>query len=301
MDAQTGVQVGDGPLFPVPAGVLDAENVIARRDGSLLVSGYAEGRLYAYDRALHRKAGNDRLFVIGLGTSFNFLAWNFEQNEFLGLSQGNTHVYAVSPDLQTARVVFDVPVTNETPNAGSITYLGDNQVGLGNRGYPRGIEVAQLVSDRPELPNGTSISRLYFPNSPDFPPGQAFNPRGFSLLDPTRFVIRVVGDTSALKVVTRGGTPDTSIYRDGVVPARLPDILLSSPTAGVGAQVYDSGNGPRIFTGAEIYAIDGTLIHRIDWQALGLTLPALDGVWIGGNTFATVDVQTSTVVVYSVP
>jgi hypothetical protein len=301
MDAQTGALVGDGPLFPIPPGVLDGENVIVRRDGSFLVSGYAEGRLYAYDRALHRKAANDRLFVIGLGTSFQFLAWNFDQNEFLGLSQGNTHVYSVSADLQSARVVFDVPVTNETPNAGSVTYLGDNQVGLGNRGQPRGIEVAQLYSDRFEFPNGTSISRLYFPSSPDFPPGQAFNPRGFSLLDPTRFVIRVVGDANALKVVTRGGTADTSIYRDGLVPVRLPDIVLSSPTAGVGAQAYDDGSGPRIFTGAEIYGVDGTLIHRIDWQALGLTSPAQDGVWIGGNTFATVDFQTSTVVVYSVP
>jgi len=301
IDAQTGAMVGDGPLIPLPAGVLDVEGVIVRRDGSVLLSSYSEGRLYAYDRALHRKAGNDHLFVIGLGTSFNFLAWNFDQNEFLGLSQTNNHVYSVTADLLSARVAFDVPVTNEAPGAGSITYLGDNQVGLGNRGYPRGIEVAQLTSDRPEFPNGTSVSRLYFPSSPDFPQGQAFNPRGFSLLDPTRFVIRVVGDASALKVVTRGGTADTSIYRDGVVPARLPDIVLSSPTAGFGAQVYDSGSGPRIFTGAEIYGIDGTLIHRIDWQVLGLTVPAQDGVWIGGNTFATVDFQTSTVVVYSVP
>ena len=301
MDAQTGALVGDGPLISNPPGVLDVEGVIVRRDGSLLLSGYAEGRLYAYDRALHVKAGNDRLFVIGLGASFNFLTWNFDQNEFLGLSQTSNHVYALSPDLQSARVVFDVPVTNEAPGAGSITYLGDNQVALGNRGFPRGIEIAQLVSDRFEVPNGTSIARLYFPNSPDFPPGPAFNPRGFSLLDPTRFVMHVVGDTNALKVVTRGGTPDTSVYRDGVIPVRLPDIVLSSPTAGVGAQVYDNGSGPRIFTGAEIYGIDGTLIHRIDWQALGLASPAFDGVWIGGNTFATVDLQTSTVVVYSVP
>jgi hypothetical protein len=301
MDARTGAIIGDGQLFPNPPGVPDAENVIVRRDGSLMVSGYAEGRLYAYDRALHRKAGEDRSFTIGLGTSFFFLGWNSDDNEFIGLSQSNSHVYAVSADLQSARVLFDVPVTNETPNAGSIFYLGNNQVGLGNRGYPRGIDIAQIVSDRFEVPNGTSVSRLLFSPSPDFPPGQAFNIRGFSLLDPNTFVVRAIGDTSALKVVTRGGTPDTSIYRDGVIPARLPDIVLSSPTAGVGAQVYDNGSGKRIFTGAEIYGIDGTLIHRIDWQQLGLNQPASDGVWIGGNTFATVDGQTSTVVIYSVP
>ena len=76
---------------------------------------------------------------------------------------------------------------------------------------------------------------------------------------------------------------------------------LSSSTNGLAAQVFDNGGGKRIFTGAEIYGIDGTLIHRIDWQLLGLTQPPTDGVWIGGNTFATIDGQTSTVVVYSVP
>ena len=301
MDGQTGAMVGDGALAENPVGVADAEDIIVRRDGSFMVSGYAEGRLHAYDRALHRKASEDRLYTVGIGASMLFLTWNFDTNEFLALNQANYDVYAVSADLQSARKVFNAAVTNETPNPGSISYLGENQVAFGNRGYPRGIEIAQLMSDRYEYPNGTSISRLLFSPSPDFPPGQAFNVRGFSLLDQNTIVARAIRDTSALKVVTRGGTPDTSIYRDGVIPARLPDIVLSSPTAGVGAQVFDNGSGKRIFTGAEIYGIDGTLIHRIDWQHLVLAQPATDGVWIGGNTFATVDGQTSTLVIYSVP
>jgi len=301
IDGQTGAMVGDGALFPNPVGVADAEGVIVRRDGSLMVSGYAEGRLHAYDRALHRKASDDRLYVVGLGASMFFLTWNFDTNEFLAMNQANSDVYAVSGDLQSVRKIFNVAVTNETPNPGSIAYLGNNQVAFGNRGYPRGIEIAQLISEQFEFPNGTSVSRLLFSPSPDFPPGQAFNVRGFSLLDPGTFVARAIGDPTALKVVTRGGTPDDSIYRDGVIPARLPDIVLSPPTAGFGAQVFDNGSGKRIFTGPEIYGIDGTLIHRIDWQQLGLNQPPIEGVWIGGNTFATVDGQTSTVVIYSVP
>jgi hypothetical protein len=300
MDGQTGAMVGDGALAENPVGVADAEGIIVRRDGSFMVSGYAEGRLHAFDRDLHRKTCDDRLYTLGLGASIGFLAWNFDTNEFLGLNQASSDVYAISADLQSARKVTNVTVTNEAPNPGSISYLGNNQVAFGNRGYPRGIEIAQLISDQFEFPNGTSVSRLLFQGSPVFPPGQAFNIRGFSLLDPNTFVARAIGDTSALKVVTRGGTPDTSIYRDGVIPARLPDIVLSSPTAGFGAQVYDNGTGKRIFTGAEIYGMDGTLIHRIDWQQLGLNQPASDGVWIGGNTFATLDGQTSTVVIYSV-
>ena len=302
MDGQTGAMVGDGALAENPVGVADAEGVIIRRNGSFMVSGYAEGRLHAYDHALHRKPSDDRLYTLGLGASIGFLAWNFDTNEFLALNQASNDVYAVSADLQSARKIFNVAVTNETSIAGSISYLGNNQVAFGNRANPRGIEIAQLISDQPDVfPSGMSLSRLVFPAGPDFPPGAAFRPRGFSLLDPNTFVVRVVGDTSALKVVTRGGTPDSSIYRDGVIPARLPDIVLSSPTGGVGGQVFDDGSGKRIFTGAEIYGIDGTLIHRIDWQQLGLTQPATDGVWIGGNTFATIDGQTSTLVIYSVP
>jgi len=301
MDGQTGAMIGDGALAPNPVGVADAEGLIVRRDGSLMVSGYAEGRLHAYDRTLRRKSSDDRLYSIGLGASMFFLTWNFDTNEFLALNQANTDVYAVSADLQSARKLFNVAVTNEAPTPGSISYLGNNEIAFGNRGYPRGIEIAQLVSDRFELPNGTSISRLLVSPSPDFPPGQAFNIRGFSLLDPNTFVARAIGDATALKVVTRSGTPDTSIYRDGVIPTRLPDIVLSPATAGFGAQVFDSGSGKRIFTGAEIYGIDGTLIHRIDWHQLGLNQAPIEGVWIGGNTFATVDGQTSTLVIYSVP
>lgn len=121
------------------------------------------------------------------------------------------------------------------------------------------------------------------------------------VLDPDTIVFRAIGDPGALKVVTRSGRPDASIYRDGVVPNRLPDIVLSSPATGFMAQVFDNGSGKRIFTGAEIYGLDGTLIHRIDWQRLGLNRPPTDGVWIAGNTFATLDGLTSTVVIYSVP
>ena len=101
------------------------------------------------------------------------------------------------------------------------------------------------MSEQFEFPNGTSISRLLFSPSSDFLPGQAFNVRGFSLLDSGTFVARAIGDPTAREAVTRGGYTDSSIYRDGVIPG-LPDIVLSPPTAGFGAQVFDNGNGKRI-------------------------------------------------------
>jgi hypothetical protein len=263
-----------------------------------VLNGY-EGRLYAYDKSFRRSAGEDRIFTLGLQVSVFALGWNFETNEFLVLSPAGGHVYSVSADLQTSRRLFDVPVTNEVPNPASITYMGNNEIGVVNAGPPRGIDFAELISSDPNIPNGTSHQRLIWSPADGFPPDGPFNPRGFGMLDSNTIVFRAIGDTSALKVVTRSGRADSSIYRDGVVPDRLPDIVLSSPTDALGVQVFDNGSGPRIFTGAEVYKIDGTLVHRVDWRRLGLSKPARGGVWIGGNTFAALDGLTSTVVIFS--
>jgi hypothetical protein len=302
MDLRSGVPVGAQPLAPLPD-TSDSEGLIVRRGGSILASGYQEGRLFAYDGKLNRTPADDKLFVIGIGASVSALTWNYDAGEFIALSPVRDRVLAVSSDLRSSRHLFEVAVTNEVTVARGLTYLGSNQLGISS-GFPRGIDIAQVVTDDPNYPNGRSISRLVM-QGPAFPDGRAFIPQGFSLLnpnDPTTYVLRAVGDTAALKVVTTtGGTPDATFYRDGLIPVRLPDIPLSSPTSGIAAQVFDDGSGPKIFTGAEIYGVDGTLIHRIDWQQLGLVHPASNGVWLGGNTFATVDGLTSTVVIYSVP
>ena len=301
MDLRTGAPVGDQPLAPI-ADTSDSEGLLVRRNGRILTSGY-EGRLFGYDNALNRTPGDDKLFVLGIGASVWSLTWDFDSGEFIGLSPVRDHVLAISSDLRSSRHLFDVAVTNEVPGPQALTYLGGNQLGISSS-FPRGIDIAQIVSDDGDFPNGRSVSRIVT-QGPQFPPGAAFLPHGFSLLnsnDPSTYVFRAGGDAGALKVVTTtGGTPDATFYRDGVVPVRLGDILLSSPTSGFAAQVFDNGSGRRIFTGAEIYGIDGTLIHRIDWQKLGLSKPPVNGVWIGGNTFATVDGLTSTVVIYSVP
>jgi hypothetical protein len=302
MDLRTGAPVGTQPLAPLPE-TSDSEGLIVRRNGSILASGYQEGRLFAYDSRFLRTPADDKLFVLGIGGSVVLVTWNFDTGEFIGLSPVRDRLLAISSDLRTTRHLFDVAVTNEVPGAQGLTYLGANQLGISSS-FPRGIDVAQIVSDDPDFPNGRSLSRVVTQGAA-FPDGAAFRPQGFSLLnpgDPTTYVLRAAGDAGALKVVSStGGTPDVTFYRDGVIPVRLQDIVLSSPTSGNAAQVFDNGSGPQIFTGAEIYKLDGTLVHRIDWQRLGLSKPASNGVWIGGNTFVTVDGLTSTVVIYSVP
>jgi len=294
MDMQTGALIGDGPLLGLPeAG--DVESVVVRRNGQLLLNGYDTGRLYAFDRNLHRTPGEDRLFVVGLGVSARHLGWNYDTGELLTISTTGRSVFAVAPDLTSAQLLFDIDVNQELGNPNGIAYLGDGQVAIGDPPLRRrGIDIADLAS-------GHSLSRLlFFP--PVFPAGAAFQPLGVGAYGPDQFLVRVRGDPNALKVVSRTGVPDTSVFRDGVLPDRYPDLPLSSPATGSGAQLFDAGTGPRIFTGAEIYDLNGTLLHVVDATALGLLNPPLrHGVWMFGNTFAAQDGDTSTVIVYTVP
>jgi hypothetical protein len=296
MDMKTGALVGDPskPAIVLPeAG--DVEGVVVRRDGQVLLSGYETGRLYAFNSGLKRTPGEDRLFVVGLGASVNRLAWNFDTAEFIAMSTTSQHVFAVSYDLSAARTLFDVAVNHELPGVSlsGLSYLGQGQVAICNFLDPRGIDVADLTT-------GYSLSRLLF-LPPDYPDDGTFNPRGVGAFGSDRFLVNA-RDPNALRVVSRTGTPDSSIYPDGMLPTRFADLPLSAPTHGREAQVFNNGSGPRIFTGAEIYDTAGRLLHVIDATKLGIqNPPPFNGVWLFGNTFATVDGLTSTIIVYTVP
>jgi hypothetical protein len=297
MDMRTGALIGDAskPLITMVAPG-DTEGIVVRRNGQVLLSDYETGRLSAFDSALNPTPAEDRLFVVGLGVSMSRLTWNFDAGEFDVISPVGLKVFAVSRDLRSARLLFDVDVNHEVdPSAaGAINYLGAGQVAVGNRFPPRGIDIADVTT-------GFSISRLLF-LQPTYPPGAAFTPRGIGILGPDQFLLRVSGDNTALKVVSRSGTPNTDFFPDGVLPTRFADLPLSVPTQGMGAQVFDAGSGPRIFTGNEIYDLSGHLLHVIDAGQLGLVEPpGQSGVWLSGNTFANVDGRTSTLVIYSIP
>lgn len=295
MDLRTGAWVGDPtrPLLQLPeAG--DVEGIVVRRNGQILLSGYETGRLFAFDGALGRAAGQDRLLTVGVGASAARLAWNGESGELVATSPAGRFLHALSPDLRSGRLLGDLAVAGEVaPGAvRGIGYLGRNRLAVTSRFAPRGVDVIHLGS-------GHSLSRLLF-LPPTYP--ASFGPSGVGALGPDRLVLRTPADPSALKVVSTAGTPDASLFPDGLVPDRLPDIPLSAPAQGLDAQLVDLGAGPLIFTGAELYDLSGQLVRRIDGAALGLAQPPLaTGAWIGGSTFATVDPGTSTVVVYTVP
>jgi len=301
MDIRSGALVGD-PSRPLaaPPEATGIEGVIVRKNGQILESGYQTGRLYAYDSAVRRTPGEDRLFVVGIGVTTWRIGWNSDTAEFIAMSTPSpSRIYAVAPDLRSARLLYDLAVNHESPNPnGGLVYLGSGQLGIGNRGdpnIPRGIDIADFST-------GYSLSRLLF-TQPDFPPGQAGAPAGVGAFGADRFLVNLLGsDHTSLAVVSRGGTPNTDFVPDGVIPVRYPDLRLSVPTQGWEAQVFDSGAGTRIFTGAEIYDIDGNLRHVIDAAKIGVQDPPLKrGVWLHGNTFAAEDGRTSTIIVYTVP
>ncbi|HVP60213.1 MAG TPA: hypothetical protein VMT11_06625 [Myxococcaceae bacterium] len=302
MDMRTGALVGDpGRPLITSDEPGDAEGVIVRRNGQVLISEYESGRLAAYDASFQRTTGEDRLFVVGLGVSARRLTWNPDANEFIAVSSESFHVYGISRDLRSAHLLFDVDVNHDLPNPqGGLAYLGGGQLAIGNRSFPRGIDLTSLSADPNVPPSGVgySMSRLLFLD-PAFPGGPFFNPIGIGALGSDRFLVRVLGDRSVLRIVSRTGVPDSSIYPDGVLPTYLGDLHLSSPASGTDAQVF----GDRIFTGREIYDLStGQLLHTVDAEKLRLQhLGGETGTWLSGNTFANEDGRTSTVVVYSIP
>jgi hypothetical protein len=178
MNMQTGALVGD-PSKPLITALEpgDAEGIIVRRNGRVLLSDYETGRLSAFDSSLHPTPGEDRLFVIGLGVSARSVTWNYDTGEYNILSTLSAHVFAISPDLKSSRLLFDIDVNHELPAAvGGIAYLGGGQLALTSRGFPRGIDVADLGT-------GFSLSRLLF-LTPPYPAGAAFRPTGVGVLGP---------------------------------------------------------------------------------------------------------------------
>ena len=280
-----------GPILPAPVGSGDIESIIVDRFGRVFLGTY-DGHLYAYDSSYNRlPTSQDRSYVIGLGVSATSVTWDSDTQRFLFLDFNNA-IDAVPLSLHSQQTLFGVdPARASDPI--SISYLGAGQLGIGNRSFPRGIQVVNL-------PDGSEVERLIF-LPPIYPVGRAFQPVSAGAFGPDQFIVRTVDDVSILHIVSRTGTPDSSILSNATLPARFPDLPLNSPAVGRTVQVFDAGGGPRIFTGGSIFDISGNLIHSIDESALGVTAGLLQGTWITGNTFAGIDSGTSTVIIFSVP
>ena len=293
---QDGNFLNGGPILPAPAGSGDIEGIFVDRFNRVFLGG--NGHLYAYDTNYNRlPTSQDRSYVIGLGINAASITWDSDTRRFVFLNSNDNAIEAVPLSLDSRHTLFNLdPVRADNPV--SISYLGGGQLAIANRTFPRGIQVVNL-------PDGSEVERLIF-LPPTYPAGRAFQPVGVGAIGPDQFIVRVIDDAGALKIVSRTGTPDSSILPNATLPARFPDLALSAPAVGRSIQVFDAGSGPRLFTGGSIFDISGNLLHTIDQSALGVTVGLFQGTWIRENTFAAIDgagptVDTSTVIIFSVP
>ena len=280
-----------GGILPAPGGSGDIENILVDRFGRVFLGSY-DGHLYAYDTNYNRlPTSQDRSYVIGLGIPAASVTWDSDTQRLIFLNFNTNAIEAVPLSLRSKHTLFNIdPVRASFP--WSISYLGGGQLAIANRSFPRGIQVVNL-------PDGSEVERLVF-LPPTYPNG-AFVPVGAGAFGSDQFIVRVVGDRGALRIVSRTGTPDSSILPNATLPTRFPDLTLSSFLVGQSVQVFDSGSGPRIFTGGTIFDTSGNLLHTVDQSALGVTVGLSQGTWIRGNTFAGIDSSTSTVIIFSVP
>ncbi len=281
-----------GPILIAPNNSGDIESIFFDRFHRIFLGGY-DGHLYAYDSNYNRlPAGQDRSYVIGLGINAAALSWNPDTRRLLVLDANNGNVDSVSLSLRSSRTLFTLdPVRAANPV--SLSVLGNGQLAIANRFFPRGIEVVNLA-------DGSEVERLIF-LPPAYPPGRPFQPTGVSAFGPDQFLVRVVDDATSFKVISRSGTPDSSVLPNALLPAQFPDLPLNAPAVGRSVQVFDAGAGPRIFTTGTIFDLSGNLLHTIDQAALGVTVGLTQGTWIQENVFSGIDAATSTVIIYSLP
>src|SRR5262249_18830214 len=236
---------------------------------------------------------DDHSYVIGPGVSAASVTWDSDTQRLIFLDFNDNSIAAVPLSLDSKAVLFTAdPVRAESPS--SVSYLGNGQLAIANVSFPRGIQVVNL-------PDGNEVERLIFLPLYGYPPGPPFQPLGAGAFGPDQFIVRVRGDASALKIVSRAGTPDSSILPNATLPTRFPDLPLSSPVIGRSVQFFDAGAGPRLFTGGAIYDSSGNLLHVVDQTALGVTVGVDSGTWISGNTYAVIDAASSTVIIFTLP
>jgi len=290
---QEGNLLDDGAILPAPAGSGDLESVFVDRFGRVFLGSYS-GHLYAYDANYNRlSTEDDRSYVIGPGVSAGSITWDADTQRLiiLGLNESSIDAVPLSLDSKAALFTAD-PVRADNPS--SVSYLGNGQLAIANVSFPRGIQVVNL-------PDGNEVERLIF-LPPVYPGGPAFQSVGAGAFGPDQFIVHVIGDANALKIVSRTGVPDSSILPNAILPTRFPDLPLSSPVMRrQSVQFFDAGAGPRLFTGGAIYDSSGTLLHVIDQTALGVTAWVDSGTWISGNTYAVIDFATSTVIIFTLP
>ena len=290
---QEGNLLDGGPILPAPAGSGDLESVFVDRFGRVFLGSYS-GHLYAYDANYNRlSTEDDRSYVIGPGISAASVTWDSDTQRLIFLDFNDNSIVAVPLSLDSKAVLFTAdPVRADNPS--SVSYLGNGQLAIANVSFPRGIQVVNL-------PDGNEAERLIF-LPPVYPGGPAFQSVGAGAFGPDQFIVHVIGDANALKIVSRTGVPDSSILPNAILPTRFPDLPLSSPVMRrQSVQFFDAGAGPRLFTGGAIYDSSGNLLHVIDQTALGVTVGVNSGTWISGNTYAVIDIATSTLIIFTLP
>jgi hypothetical protein len=296
MDMGTGLQARDAAGNPATAfsvDTVDIESIVVPGDGRIFANGYQSGRLFGFKSDYSRDLSQDRSFVIGLGRSAGRVDWSAAAHRFVIQERATGTIY--STDLSTTTTLTSLEAmagaANFNPAAADWVLLPGGKIAASSRGYPRGLATFDLAS-------GALLNRLFFGccrQTPDPFPAGRFNPVVLGVHG-SDFIVGIRGDKQSLKIISSNGALDGGTGY--TVPNLLGAIALSQPTMGSELRVLPDG---RIFTGAEIYDASGALLHAIDPAELGITDHLFSGAFLGGNTFAVEDGDTSTVIVFSIP
>jgi hypothetical protein len=284
------------------ARILDASSLegLAQLDnGRLVAVDYARGHLFVFNAKGYRLGGEEADFGVGIGLSRPLgIAWDASRGAFLMTTlqaggdskyhvtavnhtlKGFTHV-ATPPDAATS----DSVVLN--PFGGVTSIPGENLLAVATRG-PASIALFDATS-------GKFLYRYSVPGLA-LPGGITYDATN------RQFAVRP-RTPGPLQLIPRDGTPGPA--PDIVTSSVAGTLTLTPAPAGGGISWFKSGGTPRFAAGNAIYdAAGGQVGTAVTPAALGLqSINGVTAITSGPykGLFAAINVDSSTVVVYSVP
>lgn len=288
----------DPQPFATILGAASVEGVTMLGNGKIAAIDYSTPHLYMFNSKGYRLGDNEADFSTGIGLSRPIgIAWDTVRDSFLmnTLQDHGDTKYRSTAVNRTLKgfAHITVPENAVTSDAtvlrpfGGITSLtGENLLAVGTRG-PNSIAVY----------DATTGAYLYKYNVPGLTTTGGITYDSINRM----FIVRTQG---TLRFVPRDGTPGSA---PDIVNSTVASTLTLSPIpGGGGVSWHKSGSAPRIAAGDSIYdAATGVRIGTpITAASLGIpSIHAVVAITSGPykGMFAAMNVDSSTIVIYSLP
>lgn len=195
-------------------GTGDIEGIAQLSNGDIVAADYCAGKIFFFDKHLHRLHGKDRSYKIGVGVSIPVgVAWNPDTKQHLVAhspfsSVQATDIVSIPPTLDSATEVVDL-ASYGLNGRERLTYLPDEHlIAAANRNSPQAIILfdnsGNLVDQIDVSAFGSPNAIAYIPTTKEFAVEFLQNPVQLTILDRNGNFVQSI-DLSSLGISGVGG------------------------------------------------------------------------------------------------